>query len=45
VGAERVLIHARRGNDLRFVLLKRGTKAAPASEPAERADDAGLRKD
>jgi serine protease Do len=44
-GAERVLIHARRGNDLRFVLLKRGTKAAPASEPAERADDAGLRKD
>jgi hypothetical protein len=44
-GAERVLIHARRGNDLRFVPLKRGVKAAPASEPAERADDAGLRKD
>jgi len=43
-GAERVLIHARRGSDLRFVLLKRGVKAAPASEPADRADDAALRE-
>ena len=40
-GAERVLIHARRGSDLRFLLLKRGAKSAPASEPAS---DAALRK-
>ncbi len=44
-GAERVLIHARRGSDLRFLLLKRGAKAAPAAEPAERADDAALHED
>ena len=39
--AERVLIQARRGSDLRFLLMKRGAKAAPASEPAS---DAALRK-
>jgi serine protease Do len=44
-GAERVLVHARRGSDLRFLLLKRGAKPAPVSEPADRADDASLRKD
>ena len=43
-GAERVLIHARRGSDLRFVLLKRGVKSAPVSEPADHADDASLQK-
>jgi serine protease Do len=40
-GAERVLIHARRGSDLRFLLMKRGAKSAPAPEPAS---DAALRK-
>jgi serine protease Do len=40
-GAERVLIQARRGSDLRFLLMKRGAKPAPASEPAS---DAALRK-
>jgi serine protease Do len=40
-GAQRVLIHARRGSDLRFLLLKRGAKSAPPSEPAS---DAALRK-
>ncbi len=40
-GAEKVLIHARRGSDLRFLLLKRGAKSAPPSEPAS---DAALRK-
>jgi serine protease Do len=32
-GAERVLLHVQRGSDLRFVLVKRGMPAAPASEP------------
>ena len=44
-GAERVLLHARRGSDLRFLLLKRGAKTTPATEPAHDADDAALRKD
>ena len=44
-GAERVLIHARRGSDLRFLLLKRGAKTTPAPEPADSANDASLRKD
>jgi serine protease Do len=42
-GAERVLIHARRGSDLRFLLLKRGGRSAPASEPPSAAGDASLR--
>jgi serine protease Do len=41
-GEERVLIHAFRGSDLRFLLLKRGGKRAPASEPASDAQDAAL---
>jgi len=41
-GAERVLIHARRGSDLRFLLLKRGGKGAPASEPPSDVGDASL---
>jgi serine protease Do len=39
-GEERVLIHALRGSDLRFLLLKRGGKRAPPSEPASDAQDA-----
>jgi serine protease Do len=42
-GAERVLIHARRGSDLRFLLLKRGARSAPASEPPSEPGDASLR--
>jgi S1-C subfamily serine protease len=38
--AGRVLIHARRGSDLRFLLLKRGAERAPAAEPAAATDDA-----
>jgi serine protease Do len=41
-GEERVLIHAWRGSDLRFLLLKRGSKSAPPSEPASDAQDASL---
>jgi serine protease Do len=41
-GAERVLIHARRGSDLRFLLVKRGAKSAPASEPPSDVGDASL---
>jgi serine protease Do len=41
-GEERVLIHAWRGGDLRFLLLKRGGKHAPPSEPASDAADASL---
>ncbi len=41
-GEERVLIHAFRGTDLRFLLLKRSGKRAPASEPASDAQDAAL---
>jgi serine protease Do len=41
-GEERVLIHAFRGGDLRLLLLKRGGKRAPASEPASDAQDAAL---
>jgi len=41
--ADRVLIQARRGSDLRFLLLKRGGEHAPADEPA-RAQDASLRE-
>ena len=44
-GAERVLLNARRGSDLRFLLLKRGAKTTPTTEPAHDADDASLRKD
>jgi serine protease Do len=36
-GAERVLIHARRGGDLRFLLLKRGAPSRSAEEPASEA--------
>jgi len=43
-GEERVLIHAWRGSDLRFLLLKRGGKRAPPSEPASDATDASLEK-
>ena len=43
-GEERVLIHAWRGSDLRFLLLKRGGKRAPASEPASDAQDASLQE-
>jgi serine protease Do len=39
---ERVLIHAWRGSDLRFLLLKRGGKRLPGSEPASDAADASL---
>jgi serine protease Do len=42
-GAERVLIHARRGGDLRFLLLKRGVKGVPAPEPAADAALGGER--
>ena len=39
-GAERVLVHARRGGDLRFLLLKRGAPTSPpASEPVSEASD------
>jgi serine protease Do len=41
-GAERVLLHARRGSDLRFLLLKRGGKSAPASGPPSDSGDASL---
>jgi hypothetical protein len=41
-GAERVLILARRGGDLRFLLLKRGARSAPASEPPSEPGDASL---
>jgi serine protease Do len=41
---ERVLIHAWRGSDLRFLLLKRGGKRVPGSEPDSDAADASLRK-
>jgi serine protease Do len=40
-GAERVLIHARRGGDLRFLLLKRGAPAGADSEPVSEASDPG----
>jgi len=43
-GVERVLIHARRGSDLRFLLLKRGGKRAPAAAPASDAQDASLQE-
>jgi len=39
---ERVLIHAWRGSDLRFLLLKRGGRRVPGSEPASDAADASL---
>jgi serine protease Do len=38
-GAERVLVHARRGGDLRFLLLKRGAPSSVATEPASEASD------
>src|SRR5262245_3047475 len=41
-GEERVLLHAWRGSDLRLLLLKRGGKRAPTSEPASDAADASL---
>src|SRR5262245_61483279 len=41
---ERVLIHAWRGSDLRFLLLKRGGKRIPGSEAASDAADASLEK-
>jgi serine protease Do len=38
-GDERVLIHARRGGDLRFLLLKRGAPSTAAHEPVSEASD------
>jgi serine protease Do len=39
--AERVLIHARRGGDLRFLLLKRGAPSTVAREPVSEASAPG----
>jgi serine protease Do len=36
---ERILIHARRGGDLRFLLLKRGAPSSVVNEPVQEASD------
>ncbi|MEN8158858.1 MAG: trypsin-like peptidase domain-containing protein [Myxococcota bacterium] len=41
-GEERVLVQARRGDDLRFLLLKRGGRRTEPSAPASRPEDAAL---
>jgi serine protease Do len=41
-GEERVLLQARRGDDLRFLLLKRGGRRTAPSQPASPAEDAAL---